>query len=97
MYYIDLPVIYPTEYMYENYKKYGNEKWEIFAGVCREIMCEIGEFEKSDKSFRDKKIYINALLTGEYKEVLDEKDKEFINDILNEKGSNNNDIKEKLI
>ena len=97
MYYIDLPVIYPTEYMYENYKNYGNEKWEIFAEVCREIMCEIGEFKKSDKSFRDKKVYMNALLTGVYKEVLDEKDKEFINDILNENCSNDNDNKEKLI
>ena len=58
-------------------------------------MCKKKKKKKSDKSFRDKKVYINALLTGVYKEVLDEKDKEYINDILNEK--DNNDNKEKLI
>lgn len=61
-----LPVIKPTEFMYETYRGLGNEKWEIFAEVTRKIMCEIGGLEPSDKNFRDSKIYENSLRKGEY-------------------------------
>lgn len=53
---LELPVIYPTEFMYENYKKLNPEitdKVEIFAEVVREIWCEVGGFIKSDKSYSD--------------------------------------------
>ena len=55
----ELPVIKPTEYMFEKYANLGVEKWEIFAEVTRKIMCEIGGLTPSDKTFRDSKRYEN--------------------------------------
>ena len=68
MYFVDLPVINPTEYMFEKYKDLGKEKWEIFAEVTRKIICEIGGFTPSDKTFRDQKKYAKAMITGIYTE-----------------------------
>lgn len=62
----ELPVIYPTEFMYLNYAKLHPEitnKAEVYAEVVREIWCEIGNFEKSDRSFRDSLEYI-SLVSG---------------------------------
>ena len=70
MYYVDLPVIKPTEFMWENYKHFGNEKWEIFAEVTRKIMCEISGLQESDKNFRDSQRYEKALIERKYGEEL---------------------------
>ena len=71
----ELPVIKPTEYMFEKYSHLGEEKWEVFAEVTRKIMCEIGGLKPSDKTFRDSKRYENSLIKGvyeeEHKELLD--------------------------
>ena len=64
----ELPVIKPTEYMFEKYSHLGEEKWEIFAEVTRRIMCEIGGLKPSDKTFRDSKRYENSLYKGVYEE-----------------------------
>ena len=64
----ELPVIKPTEYMFEKYGHLGEEKWEVFAEVTRKIMCEIGGLTPSDKTFRDSKRYENALIKGVYEE-----------------------------
>ena len=64
----ELPVIKPTEYMFEKYSHLGDEKWEIFAEVTRKIMCEIGGLKPSDKTFRDSKRYENSLIKGVYEE-----------------------------
>ena len=68
IYLCELPVIKPTDYMWDNYSNLGNEKWEIFAEVSRNIMCEIGGLKPSNKTFRDSKYYENSLLKGSYKE-----------------------------
>ena len=70
MYYVDLPVIKPTEFMWENYKHFGNEKWEIYAEVTRKIMCEISGLKESDKNFRDSQKYEKSLIDNMYKEEL---------------------------
>ena len=70
----ELPVIKPTEYMFEKYSHLGEEKWEVFAEVTRKIMCEIGGLTPSDKTFRDSKRYENSL----YKGVYEEEHKEFL-------------------
>jgi lysophosphatidylcholine acyltransferase/lyso-PAF acetyltransferase len=62
----ELPVIKPTEYMFEHYSDLGNEKWEIFAEVTRNIMCEISGLKKSNRTFRDSKYYENSLLKGTF-------------------------------
>ena len=64
----ELPVIKPTEYMFEKYSHLGEDKWEIFAEVTRRIMCEIGGLKPSDKTFRDSKRYENSLYKGVYEE-----------------------------
>ena len=64
----DLPVIKPTEYMFEKFSYLGTEKWEIFAEVTRKIMCEIGQLPPSDKSYRNSKKYEDSLRKGEYEE-----------------------------
>ena len=64
----ELPVIKPTEYMFEKYSHLGEEKWEVFAEVTRKIMCEIGGLTPSDKTFRDSKRYENSLYKGAYEE-----------------------------
>lgn len=70
----DLPVIKPTNYMWENYSDLGKEKWEIFAEVTRKIMCEISGLKPSNKTFRDSKYYENCLRKGYVKdEILHEK------------------------
>jgi lysophosphatidylcholine acyltransferase/lyso-PAF acetyltransferase len=56
-----LPIIKPTSYMYENYNHYGQDKWEIYAEVVRDIYCEIGGFEKSEKTFRDTLDYVSTM------------------------------------
>ena len=61
-----LPVIKPTEYMFEKYADLGSEKWEIYAEVTRKILLEIGGLTPSDKTFRNNKYYEKALCDGVY-------------------------------
>ena len=68
--YIELPIIAPNEYMYNNFGSFGKEKWEIFAGVTREIMCELGDFKKSQRGIRDNFRYCSCI---EKKVLLDSK------------------------
>jgi hypothetical protein len=54
--------------MYENYRSLHPEisnEAEIYAEVIREIWCEIGKFEKSDKSFNDYLDYISLVFKKE--------------------------------
>ena len=62
----ELPVIKPTEFMFEHYSDLGSEKWEIFAEVTRKILCEIGGLKPSDKTFRNNKHYERSLVKGTY-------------------------------
>ena len=66
MYLCELPVIKPTEFMWQNFSHLGTEKWEIFAEVTRKIMCEISRLKPSNKTFRDSKNYENSLYKGEF-------------------------------
>jgi len=68
--YFELPVMTPNEYMYKNFTHLGKEKWEIFAEVCREIMCELGEFKKSEYGLKDSFRYCSCI---QQKKLLDRK------------------------
>jgi len=35
--YAELPIISPTNYIYEKYKNFGNEKWEIYVKVLKNL------------------------------------------------------------
>ena len=68
LYFTELPVIRPTDYMYETYKDFGKEKWEIFAEVVRRIYCEVGGFVSSDKGLADSQKYVKYMKAGKYTE-----------------------------
>lgn len=68
--YIELPIIAPNEYMYNNFAHLGKEKWAIFAEVSREIMCELGDFKKSERGIKDNFRYCSCI---EKKTLLDSK------------------------
>ena len=59
--YIDLPIIEPTDYMYEQNKNFGEEKWMIYMEVCRHIMSEVSGLELSDAGFNEKLKYISEI------------------------------------
>ena len=99
MYISQLPVIRPTDFMYEKYKDLGKEKWEIYANVVRKIYSEVGNLKEVNFGFRDLRRYIKAMRTGVYdpNENMDyegeskkEKEKSDENDI---KTGNNDDNK----
>ena len=81
--YIDLPVFIANDYLFEHWgSSFGKERWEIYANVCREIMCELGKFKKTELSLRDsyryeeccdRKIYIDK---ETYEKEMKEKEKE---------------------
>jgi 1-acyl-sn-glycerol-3-phosphate acyltransferase len=72
----ELPIIRPTEFMFDNYpNKSITEKWEIFAEVVRDIYCEVGGFQKSDKTLRDSVDYYNLVMGITKKPKTDEKPK----------------------
>lgn len=64
---IELPIISPTEFMLENYSHLGKSKWEIYSEVVRNIYCELGNFEKSDRQFRDTLNYLTVIYGREIK------------------------------
>lgn len=61
-----LPTIRPTDYMFENYKNFGKEKWQIYSKVARKIYSEVGNLEETDMGYRDLARYIKAMRTGFY-------------------------------
>jgi len=66
LFYIDLPIISPTDFMFQHYSHLGKEKWEIYAEVTRKIYCEIGEFEESNLGYRDEHLYSMSIKKGKY-------------------------------
>ena len=55
--FVELPIMTPNEFMFNNFKEFGKEKWEIYKEVAREIMCTLGKFKKSEKEFKDSDRY----------------------------------------
>ena len=51
---VSLPVFTPNDYFFENYQKEGEEKWETYARIVREIMAKEGNFKLSEHSIEDK-------------------------------------------
>ena len=78
LYVIEMPVIKPTEYMYEKYKHLGKEKWEIYAEVVRKIYSEIGNLKESSLGLRDEKKYNIALKHGIYNPDIDSFDPHYM-------------------
>ena len=64
--YIELPIMTPNEYMFNNFKHLGKEKWEIYAEVAREIMCTLGRLKKSNYGVKDSFRYSSCLKEKTY-------------------------------
>jgi len=57
----EIPVINPTDFMFENYSHLGKEKWQIYAEVVRSMYCEIAGFKKTEKSYEDLLEYMTQI------------------------------------
>lgn len=58
----ELPVIAPTEYLYENYKDLGKDRVEIYQEAVKAIISEVGRFKKSNLSYERKFEYLTDIL-----------------------------------
>lgn len=57
-----LPVIKPTEYLYEKYQSLGKSKTEIYMNACRLIMGEVGELKIiNGQNYEMKKKYMSLV------------------------------------
>ena len=80
--YVELPIIAPNDYMFNNFGHLGKEEWETFAKVAREIMCELGAFKKSELGLKDSFNYCSCI---HKKQLLDRKSyKIWIISLINE-------------
>jgi hypothetical protein len=53
----ELPVFEPNEYFFKNHQKEGEEKWECYARIMRDIMAKEGNYSLSDNTIEDKYEY----------------------------------------
>ena len=86
LYYTELPIIRPTEYMFEKYGNSENEKWEIYSNIVLKMYSENGGLEEVDMGFRDMKNYIkeiNELYEPKENENLLNNNEEYNNDEIN--------------
>lgn len=60
---LELPTIYPTDYMFENHSDGIDNKTHVFANVTRKIMCEISGLKLCDKTLKHAKEY-DSMIRG---------------------------------
>jgi len=61
---LDLPIFEPNDFFFKHHMKEGEEQWETYMRVIRQIMAEEGGLELSEQSIEDKFKY-RALVFGE--------------------------------
>ena len=59
--FLDLPIIEPTDYMYEHYTKGEEQKWMVYMNVTRLIMAECAGLKLSNSSFDEKLSYLSQI------------------------------------
>ena len=53
-----LPIFVPNDYLFSAHADKGDEKWEVYAWACRDLLCKVGGFGCSNLPWRDKiKVY----------------------------------------
>jgi len=55
--YTEFPVFRPNEYFFKHHQQEGEEKWETYARVIREIMSKHSGLQLSELSIEDKYTY----------------------------------------
>ncbi len=58
---VELPTIYPTEFMYKRFEEGKMQQWEMYAETVRDIYSEIGGFKNSEMTLLDNIEYNNIL------------------------------------
>jgi len=51
---MELPDFFPNEYFWANHSVEGEEQWQTYARVIRDIMAKKGGYKLSDLSIEDK-------------------------------------------
>ena len=59
--YTEMPVFKPNDYFFKHHQKEGEEQWETFARVLRDIMAKTGNLKISELSIEDKFKYKELL------------------------------------
>ena len=62
----EFPVFRPNEFFWKTYQKVGEEKWQTYARVVREMMGKELSLELSDQSFNDKVEYRKLVFGGKF-------------------------------
>lgn len=57
----ELPVFEPNDYFFKNHQKEGEEKWECYARIMRDIIAKEGNYLISDNTIEDKFAYKKLL------------------------------------
>lgn len=57
----DLPVIKPTEFMFEKYRS-AADKVDAYVSAVKDIMSYVGELGKSDKSLNESNEYVKKII-----------------------------------
>jgi hypothetical protein len=86
---IELPSFCPNDFFYSKHRKEGEEDWEVFARVIRELMHSEGDLRYCDDRLRDKILYEaymqkNHKKEKDFLEMLDRRRKEAAGDECNQ-------------
>ena len=58
---IELPIFRPNEYFFKTHMREGEEKWQKYARVIRDLIAEHGNYELANLEIEDKFEYKNVL------------------------------------
>ena len=59
--FLDLPIVEPTDFMYKNHGKSGEEKWQTYMNVTKSIMAECSGLKEAEDSFDEKLDYLTQI------------------------------------
>lgn len=65
---IHMPIFKPNDYFFKNHQLEGEEKYQTFMRVVRELMGEVGSLELIDESIEDKFEYKKILFPSNGKQ-----------------------------
>ena len=59
-----MPIFKPNDYFFKHHQQEGEEKWQTFMRVMRELMGEVGGYELVNSSIEDKFEYKKIMFPG---------------------------------
>ena len=61
-----MPVVRPTEFMFQNHSHLGKEKWELYDEFVRKIYCEVEGFKECNLCYRYSNVYTEAMIKRKF-------------------------------